>query len=230
VYSQLHSARLYEQVVNQIEANIHSGNLRAGDKLPPERELGAQFGVSRTVVREAIKALRQKGLVEIQPGKGTYVTDGTSEAMKESIGHMVKIDRARGLANLMQVREMLEPEIAANAAASATPGDLADMRSALDAMENSLADADAFIEADQQFHLALAKATGNQLLLRLIDPIVDLLMEQRLKMFYAGTGAATRGQYHHKRIFEAIDKGDADAARREMIAHLEQVRKDSGFS
>lgn len=230
MYSQLHSARLYEQVVNQIEANILSGNLHAGDKLPPERELGEQFGVSRTVVREAIKALRQKGLVEIQPGKGTFVTDGTSEVMRESIGHMVKIDAARGLSNLMQVREMLEPEIAASAATLATEEDLVDMRSAIDAMDNSLSDGNAFIEADQQFHLALAKATRNQLLLRLIDPIVDLLLEQRLKMFNSGTGAAKRGQYHHKRIFEAIENRNADAARREMIAHLEQVRKDSGFS
>ena len=230
MYSQLHSARLYEQVVDQIEANIHQGNLKAGDKLPPERELGEQFGVSRTVVREAIKALRQKGLVEIRPGKGTFVTDGTSEVMRESIGHMVKVDRDRGLSNLMQVREMLEPEIAASAAELATPDDLDEMRLAIEAMDASLADAEAYIEADQQFHHALAKATRNHLLLSLIDPIVDLLLEQRLKIFHAGTGGADRGQYHHRRIFEAVSKGDAEAARREMVAHLEQVRKDSGVS
>ena len=90
-------------------------------------------------------------------------------------------------------------------------------------------DANAFIQADLQFHLALAKATGNQLLLRLIDPIVDLLMEQRLKMFKARADNAKRGQYHHKRIYEAVAKGDAAAARHEMIAHLKQVRQDSDF-
>ena len=227
VYSQLHSARLYEQVVDQIEKNIHEGNLRAGDKLPPERELGQQFGVSRTVVREAIKALRQKGLVEIRPGKGTYVTDGTSEVMRESIGHIVKIDRDKGLPNLMQVREMLEPQIAASAASMATPEDIEAMRTALQAMDASLEDAEAFTEADQQFHHALAVATRNRLLLQLIDPIVDLLREQRLKIFNAGTDGARRGQAHHKRIFEAVVNGNSDAARREMVAHLEQVRNDS---
>jgi GntR family transcriptional repressor for pyruvate dehydrogenase complex len=230
VYSQLHPARLYEQVVDQIESNIQKGNLQAGDKLPPERELGEQFGVSRTVVREAIKALRQKGLVEIQPGKGTFVTDGTSQVMRESIGHMVKVDRDKGLTNLMQVREMLEPEIAASAAAMATPDDLTEMQKAIDAMDESLDDAEAYIEADQRFHHALAKATRNQLLLSLIDPIVDLLLEQRMKIFYADTGGADRGQHHHRRIFEAVSTGNVEAAHNEMVAHLKQVRKDSGVS
>ncbi|HLA42583.1 MAG TPA: FadR/GntR family transcriptional regulator [Aggregatilineales bacterium] len=230
MYSPLHASRLYEQVINQIEALIQEGKLRAGDRLPAERELSEQFGVSRTVVREAVKALREKGLVQIQPGKGTYITDGTSEVMRQSISLMVKIDQRKGLANLMQVREMLEPEIAAIAARYAAAEELEEMKSAIEAMDEALEDAEAYIEADQQFHHTLAKAANNELILRLIDPIVDLLREQRIQVFYAGSGGAENGQIHHKQIFDAIQNGDSEAARQAMIAHLKQVRRDSGVT
>lgn len=152
----------------------------------------------------------------------------SSESIRNLIGQTITADL--GLANLMQIREMLEPNIAACAAQMATPEHIYDMHSAIDVMELSLTDAALYIEADQRFHHALAKATRNQLLLRFIDPIADLLTEQRLIIFHAGTGGAGRGQYHHKRIFEAIVQGDSDAARHEMIAHLKQVQKDSGVS
>lgn len=227
MYKHLQASRLYEQIISQIEANIEDGTLSAGDKLPPERELSEQFGVSRTVVREAVKALREKGLVRIYPGKGTFITDNTSEVMRESIGLMVKIDQDKGLANLMQIRAMLEPEIAALAAQMATPEDISEMEQAIQAMDEALDDADAFVEADQQFHHSLAQATQNELILRLINPIVELLREQRIRIFDAGTGGPQRGQQHHKRIFSAIVDRASDAARQAMIDHLEQVRADS---
>ncbi|MCI0714368.1 MAG: FadR family transcriptional regulator [Chloroflexi bacterium] len=227
MYKHLQVSRLYEQVISQIEANIEDGTLNPGDKLPPERELGEQFGVSRTVVREAVKALRQKGLVRIYPGKGTFITDNTSQVMRDSIGLMVKIDQDKGLANLMQVRAMLEPEIAALAARMAAPEDLAEMEQAIAAMDEALDNADQYVEADQHFHDSLARATQNELILRLINPIVELLREQRIRIFEAGTGGPQRGQQHHKRIYSAVANGDSDAARQAMIDHLEQVRADS---
>lgn len=226
MYQPIQSGRLYEKIVEQIESQILAGKLKAGDQLHPERELGEQFGVSRTAVREAMKALAQKGLVEVHPGKGTFVTDGTSRALRRSLGLVMRIGLAEGTASLVEVREILEPEIAALAAARARDEHIEALRAAVTAMDDALDDAEIFIEADLDFHLALAEATQNALIPTLIDSIVDLLREQRTHIFGV-SGGSERGQFHHRQILAAIIQRDADAARQAMKAHLKQVRTDS---
>ncbi len=226
MYSRITSARLYEQIVGQIEQLILEGKLRPGDQLPAERELAEQFRVSRTAVREAVKALREKGLVEIQSGRGTFITASTDKALRNSLGWMVKSDGGNSQPHLVQVRAILEPEIAAIAAEMAGEDDVANLEHAVGVMDLALDDAETYIEADQAFHLALAHATRNNLIPTLIDPIVGLLREQRMRIFLV-EGGAQRGQFHHKRILEAVRRHDPKAARKAMQAHLEQVRKDS---
>ena len=226
VYKLVRTSRLYEQIVQQIEESILKGTLKAGDQLPAERELAIRFGVSRTAVREAVKALREKGLVEAYSGRGTFITDGTSQAVRQSFDLMVKIGQPEGSTDLAEVRSILEPEIAALAAERAEESDRATLREAVAVMDRSLKDADAYIEADLDFHLALAEAAANPLILSLIDSIVGLLREQRLRIFQV-EGGPQRGQIHHKRILEAMEKRDAKVARDAMKAHLEQVREDS---
>ncbi|HLF26469.1 MAG TPA: FadR/GntR family transcriptional regulator [Anaerolineae bacterium] len=228
-YTPIQAERLYERIVEQVEQKILSGDLKVGDRLPPERELADQFGVSRTAVREAVKALRQKGLVEVQPGRGTFITNGTSRAMRHSLDLLTRIGRVDGSANLVEVREIIEPEIAVLAAARATEEHIAAMREAVETMEVALEDPDRFIEADLDFHLALAEATQNALIPALIDSIVDLLREQRARIFHV-QGGPQRGQFHHKRILDAIVRRDPEAAQEAMRAHLQQVREDSGAS
>jgi GntR family transcriptional repressor for pyruvate dehydrogenase complex len=116
MYFPIQSERLYEQIVGQIEQLIEAGDLKVGDRLPSERELAEQFAVSRTAVREAVKALRQKGLVEIRPGRGTFITNGTSNSVRSSLDMLIKMGVTKGSGNLVEVREILEPEIAALAA------------------------------------------------------------------------------------------------------------------
>jgi DNA-binding FadR family transcriptional regulator len=229
VYKLVRTSRLYEQIVQQIEESILKGSLKAGDQLPAERELAIRFGVSRTAVREAVKALREKGLVEAYSGRGTFITDGTSQAVRQSFDLMVKIGQPEGSTDLAEVRSILEPEIAALAAERAEESDRATLREAVAVMDRSLKDADAYIEADLDFHLALAEAAANPLILSLIDSIVGLLREQRLRIFQV-EGGPQRGQIHHKRILEAMEKRDAKMARDAMKAHLEQVREDSHAS
>src|SRR6201997_4815642 len=94
------TSRLYEQIVQQIEVSILKGALKPGDQLPAERELAQNFGVSRTAVREAVKALREKGLVEAYSGRGTFITNGTSQAIRQSLDLLVKIGQAEGSAHL----------------------------------------------------------------------------------------------------------------------------------
>jgi GntR family transcriptional repressor for pyruvate dehydrogenase complex len=226
MYKVVQTSRLYEQIVQQIDESIRKGVLKEGDRLPAERELAQQFGVSRTAVREAVKALIEKGLVEAHPGRGTFVTNGTSNSIQQTLDRVIRVSQPEGTATLAEVRGILEPEIAALAAARATEEDLSAMREAISVMEEARQDADAFIEADLDFHLALAEAAANPLILSLIDSIVGLLREQRLRIFFVD-GGPERGQYHHKRILEAVEHRDSQGAREAMRAHLRQVRADS---
>jgi len=226
VYKVVRTARLYEQIVQQIEESILKGSLKPGDQLPAERELAQKFGVSRTAVREAVKALTEKGLVEAFSGRGTFITDGTQQAIKQSLDLMIKIGQPEGSVQLAEVREILEPEIAALAAVRCEEQHLASMREAVAVMDQAKQDPDAFIEADLDFHLALAEAAANPMILSLLDSIVGLLREQRLRIFNV-EGGPDRGQYHHKRILEAVREHDAEKARASMRAHLKQIREDS---
>src|SRR6266567_3025703 len=229
MYKIVRSSRLYEQIVQQVEESIHKGVLKAGDQLPPERELAQQFGVSRTAVREAVKALTEKGLVEAYAGRGTFITDSTPYSMRQSLDRMLKMGQPEGSAYLAEVREILEPEIASLAATRVDAEDLASMREQIAIMDTARKDPDAFIEADLDFHLALAEAAANPLILSLIDSIVGLLREQRMGIFQVD-GGPERGQYHHKRIMEAMEQRDPEKARDAMRAHLDQVREDSQVS
>src|SRR5438552_12611990 len=223
------TSRLYEQIVQQIEESILKGTLKTGDQLPAERDLAQRFGVSRTAVREAVKALREKGLVEAYSGRGTFITDGTSQAVRQSLDLMVKIGQPEGSTHLAEVRAIHEPEIAALAAARAQESDMATMREAVAVMDRAGRDPDPYIEADLDFHLALAEAAANPLILSLIDSIVGLLREQRMRIFKV-EGGPERGQFHHKRILEAMEQRDPEKARDAMRAHLDHVREDSQVS
>jgi GntR family transcriptional regulator, transcriptional repressor for pyruvate dehydrogenase complex len=226
VYRIVRTSRLYEQIVKQVENSILKGQLKPGDQLPAERDLAQRFGVSRTAVREAVKTLREKGLVEAYSGRGTFVTNGTSHAIRQSLDLMIRVNQQEGSAHLAELRLVLEPEIAGLAALRIEEQLLSTMREAVAVMDRNLHDPDAYVEADLDFHLALAEAVGNPLILSLLDSIVGLLREQRSRIFNVD-GGPERGQFHHKRILAAIEKRDPEAAREAMRAHLQQVLADS---
>ncbi len=133
---------MYEQIVQRVEESIQKGALKTGDELPPE--LAQQFGVSRTAVREAVKALREKGFVEAYPRRGTFIMETSSHPIRLSLDHMMKAGQAEGSRYLTEVREMMEPEIAALAAERADAEDLAAMRESFEVMEGAKRDPDAF--------------------------------------------------------------------------------------
>jgi len=229
MYSPIQTERLYEQIVNQIEQRIIAGELKVGDQLPPENELAEQFRVSRTAVREAVKTLREKRLVEIRIGKGTFITNAAPETMRRSLGLIMKFGAANGSSHLVEVREILEPEIAALAATRITEEFISTMEQAVVIMDTALDDVDIFVEADLDFHLALAEATQNPIIPILMDSIIDMLREQRKRTGLV-SGGLERGQSHHKKILEAVIQRDSQAARQAMQNHLQQVREDSNAS
>jgi GntR family transcriptional repressor for pyruvate dehydrogenase complex len=139
---------------------------------------------------------------------------------------MIRINQQEGSANLAELRLVLEPEIAGLAATRIEEQLLSTMREAVAVMDRNLHYPDAYVEADLDFHLALAEAAGNPLILSLLDSIVGLLREQRSRIFDVD-GGPERGQFHHKCILATIEKRDPEAARAAMRAHLQQVLADS---
>jgi GntR family transcriptional repressor for pyruvate dehydrogenase complex len=222
----LQHRKLYEQVVDHLRREILEGTYTSGDQLPNERRLAERFGVSRTVIREAMKSLMQNGLVEVRRGQGTFVVDGTANALKQSFRMLMGLGSRQRVAEMVEVREILEPSIAELAARRRNASDLEALHRAIEAMDATADDANAFIAADDRFHIALAVATRNHFVPRLLDSVVDLLQELRGHIFQV-PGGPQRGQVHHRRILDAVAARDPAGARQAMLAHLRQVRDDS---
>jgi GntR family transcriptional regulator, transcriptional repressor for pyruvate dehydrogenase complex len=225
LYHKFTRERLYEQVADHIDGLISSGKLKVGDRLPPERELAERLGVARGVVREAVKLLSVKGLVTVEPGRGTFIVERGAESISDHLSRLSRMGRIT-LGDLNELRRMLEIEIAALAAERARPEDVARLSEAIEAMDASSESPEDYISADLSFHLALANATQNQMFSLLIGVIVDLLQESRRLIFHV-PGAPQRGQVWHRRIAEAVVAGDSAGARDAMLHHLEQITADS---
>jgi len=216
-------ATLSEQVARQIIDLIAHNDLDAGDRLPPLDELTGYLQVSRTAVREAIMLLSGWGVVTVRHGVGTFVAGSESDALKTAL--RISAERSeQALRNLHEVREALEPNIAALAARNALPEHIEKMEEALRTMDQALDDPPAYIPADLAFHSALAEATGNELFLVVIHPVIDLLQDQ-MDLVQKTPGARERGQEFHRRLLEHIKAGpdQANEARQTMLAHLRQV-------
>lgn len=223
---QLTNIRLYEQIAASIRGRIVSGELHQGDRLPNERDIAVGYGVSRNVVREAIRALAKDGLVSVRQGSGTYVADGTSYALGDSFELALSIGGlAHNLAHLVEIRQIIEPTVAGLAAERAGPVEIAELRAEVAAMEGAFEDVETFIAADHRFHVAIAKSTRNHLVPMILFPIVDVLNEQRKRLFFVEKSARSAQAFHHL-ILDAIERHDAAAAIDAMRGHLGQVSSD----
>lgn len=228
LYREFKRERLYDQVAEHIEDLISDGTLQSGDKLPSERELAQRLGVGRGVVREAVKLLAERGLVSVEPGRGTFIAELDTYLFSDQLGRFLRVGR-HSYSDLNEVRRILEVEIASLAAQRAGVEDLERMKQAIQDMEDNITSADGYIEADLAFHQALARATKNEIFLLLIDVMVDSLRELR-RLTVQVPGAPERARDWHKVIYEAVEKGDSAAAREAMWGHMQQVTKDAQAS
>ena len=216
---------LYQRLVKQIQEMIFRGELELGDRLPSEAELCEQFGVSRTVIREAVRTLEAKGLLVSQSGSGTYVRGIQSEDVVDSIGmYIITRDKPISHAKLMEVRRVLEVQIAGLAAERATPESLEELDRLISKMDGARDDPRAFAQFDLEFHVALARATGNELLQILLDPFMDALYEAR-RLASELPGVPEEAMAFHRDIREKVGAGDAQGADRAMSAHLDQSNR-----
>jgi len=221
------SQRLYQQVAAQIADLVASGELKPGDRLPAERELSLRLGVSRPTVREAMIALELAGLVEVRVGAGATVLarPGGDRAL------MRLADAGAGPVELVRARLVIEPEVAAEAARNATPGQIAALNATLDAMR-AAPDSSAHRAIDRQFHRLIAEATGNAVLATLVEGLwremFSPLFERmgRLSGLIPNEHTATLAQ--HAAVAKAIAAHDPAAARAAMQAHLRAVERIIG--
>jgi len=214
--------RLYRQIADQIAGLIANGEFPSGSRLPAERELASKLGVSRASVREAIISLEIGGFVEVRVGTGIFVAVRT--APRSSGGR----DEGPGPFELLNARKLVEGEIAALAARKATAGDIDDLRSCVDRMQANVDDFAVREEADRDFHLRIAKATGNGSL----ELVVEGLWEQRAELWgrmqkhFHTPDLAQKTVRDHAAILRAIAARNADAARAAMHRHMARVVKE----
>jgi GntR family transcriptional repressor for pyruvate dehydrogenase complex len=211
---------LSSRVTRQIEALIVDGRLKPGDRLPSERELADQLGVSRTVVREAVRALVAKSLLEVQAGSGTIVRRPSAESVAQSMTLFLRADQQYlDYDKVHEVRRVLEVEIAGLAAQRRNAEDLAEMEKVLREAAEIESDRKHFAKNDVAFHAALADATHNKLFGLLLDSIADIMYEVRYLGFDVPGTPARALTYHHA-IFEQVRAGDPEGARQAMREHL----------
>jgi DNA-binding FadR family transcriptional regulator len=216
--------KLYEPIVEQLEAMMTSGLLSPGDELPSERDLMEQFGVGRPSVREALFALQRRGLIRIRNGERPEVTRPTARALIEELSGAARhmLAGSDGSKDFQGARVIIEASLARHAARHATIDDVARLAEALRRNEAAVGSYRAFSETDVAFHRAITRIARNPIFDALQEATSVWLAEQRLISTRdpAAEAAAVRA---HRRIFAAIKAGNADAAEEAMHHHLEEV-------
>jgi GntR family transcriptional repressor for pyruvate dehydrogenase complex len=207
-------------IVDQIIHSIQRGDYRQGERLPTEPELCATFGVGRNSLREAVRFLELAGVLEVRQGEGTFVATDETGLLGQALTLRVRLTPDSAL-QVIESRTVLEPGVAALAAAHATPVDLARLSATLGRMRTA-SNAEAFARADLEFHECLADATHNLVLRHMIGVLrtsVDEWIHKALQV----TGSRDAAYAEHVAIFEAIRGRNSTAARSAMEAHLVDV-------
>jgi GntR family transcriptional regulator, transcriptional repressor for pyruvate dehydrogenase complex len=213
--------RLYQEIVDQIQQQILSGALKPGDQIPAERDLAERFGVSRTAVREAIKSLTEKGLIEVFVGRGTFVTNLSPDRVVESMTLLLR-NEPHNIASLQEARELLEVPTARLAAMRRSDAHVARLRAISAELEEEHS-ISARLDGDTEFHVEVARATGNPVLVLLSQTIVALLRTERLYRDDFDMTRLPAALADHRDIVDAIADGDPDRAAHAMSDHLARV-------
>ena len=211
--------RLYRQIADQLRGLIRAGEWPLGSRLPPERDLAAQLGVSRPSVREALIALEVEGLVEVRMGSGIYVI------AHEPAASARRVDALFGPFEIIRARQLVECELAALAAQQGGPALVATLHEALAAMQADVARGVPPIRGDRQFHLALAQAADNGPLLRTVTELFDERNNPLFEQFGKHVETGNTWQLalaEHAAVIEAVAAADPAAARAAMHAHLQR--------
>jgi len=211
--------KVYQEVAKQLERRI-TEELKPGDLLPPERQLVQMLGVSRSSVRDAIRSLELKGLLEPRQGIGTVVR--SPDATPGNPLATALLEKRKMIAELLDVRNMIEPPLAARAALHVSRDEIAEMEEILVRQEAKVRAGELGIEEDSEFHYNIALASNNSAVLKVVDVLMDLLRETRERTLQV-EGRQEKSLAGHHRILSALKRGDATAAEAAMRRHLQEV-------
>lgn len=214
---------LADKVVSLMLETITSSRLSPGDLLPSERELCEQFRVSRTVIREAVRSLVAKGLVEVHSGSGVRVAHMDGATLRESLCAFLRAGEGLDYAKVHEVRSVLEVQMVGAAASRATAAELVAMAEACESGAQAGNDIEIAVKAELLFHRTVAVASHNLLYIVLFDAIGDALVEVRQQTPLRSS--LTQAVRSHREILAAVEHGNADVARAAMASHLVSVQR-----
>lgn len=213
-------SKLYQGIVEQIETLLEKGQLRPGDQLPPERALADQFQVSRASVREALRTLELLGIVETRAGGGTFVRRVAPDDLARPLQTLIA--RGHTLQDVIEFRGVVEPAIAALAATRVTPEQLDELRDILVAQQAKVAAGEPYADEDTRFHELIGDAAANELLTTMLGVIWDVLRTSREQWLLTNARAHASLEAHH-RVYDALARHDAEAARQASAEHIRAV-------
>ncbi len=214
-------SRIYEEIASQLIRMMREGEIKPGDLLPPERELASMLGVSRVSVRDAIRYLEAKGIVQVRQGEGTRVRALDAATLVKPLETLLEV-RKELVRHLFDLRRMIEPEFAAEAARRATPEHLKALEEIIERQRARTERGEFPIEEDEAFHHTVVRATGNPMALEVSALLAEYLRSGR-DLSLQSPERARRSLEGHQAIFQAMAEGNADAARNAMRRHIEEV-------
>ena len=217
--------RLPDQIANHLMRRIVESDLPAGTLLPTEAELVREFSVGKSAVREAVRIVSTKGLVEVVQGSGMRVTPRQRWNLIDPELIAIIGDSVVTIVHLMELRIALEPSIAAHAASRATQEQIEELAVLVEESASRLDDTEGIVVRDMEFHNLLTEAADNPLYSILLGSVTELQVELRRKVVMTKAGR-DHGIEYHQRITEAVSQHDPDAARRMMSEHLRSVAED----
>ncbi len=236
MFKKVKNKRLYLQIVNQVRDLIAKGNLKAGDKLPPERELTEKFDVSRASIREAMSALEILGLIESRGSQGNFIKVDAMDALIDGAS-LKELLKNHSPLEVFEARCEIEPVMGALAAERKTREDLERLKKCLIKLnalgrqvESDLKQIDNYMEEDRRFHLLIAQCAHNSVLLTVYSAVNLMLKEKHWKVLKMKTlvkeGNIKKFEKEHTEIFNAIRDSDSELARINMREHLQCIKKD----
>lgn len=212
---------LIDSIVIDLRDKVISGEFKEGQRLASQDDLAREMGVSRASLREALNHLRLMGLIETKHGSGSVVRRKTPVAFIDSLSSLLVMDRASA-AELLDARLYIESAVAAVAAKNASEEDLKRMKKLLEGMERDFraGNMESFTSRDVQFHILIAESTKNRVLVKVVEIIRDILRQFIQKFFATVPSSASDAIHYHRGIYKAIKDRDAEAAQRQMEAHI----------
>jgi GntR family transcriptional repressor for pyruvate dehydrogenase complex len=226
-FSPLRSVRKSDEVYEQLAALIRDGRFPPGSRLPAERELAARINASRQTIREALYRAELVGLIEVRHGAGSFVVSSSAREPGDAGVLELIAQQADRISECFEIRRLVEGWCVARAASAASAADLAALRSKLERMRELELTDEAWEQTDVEFHVAIAKATGNPLAVRIIEILRESFSAlYRLKRVIPNKEEKALVWKHHRDVYDAIRRRSPQAARAAIVAHMDYVERE----